>query len=304
MPLNRARYSCLVILLTAALFISGCTSPPASRTTPAEDDSLTIMTSFYPVYIIAINVCQDVPGVRVINLTKPQTGCLHDYQLTPEDVKTLEQADAFIINGAGMESFLDQIIKQQPNLKIITASKGIDLLKDSGSEEANPHVWVSPEYAIKQVINVGEGLAAVDPAHAEQYRANAATYATRLEDFRTEMHRELAQIKCRDIVTMHEAFPYFAREFNLHTVAVIEREPGSEPDAATLAATIEAIKKSAVKAVFAEPQYPTNAAEAIARETSAKVYILDPSVSGSMSPDAYIKIMQKNLITLKEALNQ
>jgi zinc transport system substrate-binding protein len=117
------------------------------------------------------------------------------------------------------------------------------------------------------------------------------------------MHEGLKDIQSRDIITFHEAFPYFAREFNLKIVAVIEREPGSEPSAKELAETIDIVKKAKVKALFAEPQYPTKAAEAIARESGAKLYTLDPSVTGPMTADAYVAIMEKNLAELRKALN-
>ena len=114
--------------------------------------------------------------------------------------------------------------------------------------------------------------------------------------------KSLDNVKNRDIVTFHEAFPYFAKEFNLNIVGVIEREPGSEPSAKELQETIEQVKKLKVKALFAEPQYPAKAAETIAKETGSKVYTLDPVVTGPMDADAYINIMDSNLKILEEAL--
>jgi zinc transport system substrate-binding protein len=118
------------------------------------------------------------------------------------------------------------------------------------------------------------------------------------------MHQIIDGSSNRDIITFHEAFPYFAREFNLNIAAVIDREPGSEPSAAELARTIEIIKETGAKVIFAEPQYPAKSAETIARETGVKIYILDPAATGELEPDAYIKTMEKNMDTLREALNQ
>jgi len=263
---------------------------------------LTIVTSFYPVYIATINVAGDVPGVKVINMTQPATGCLHDYQLKPDDLKTLSEAQIFVVNGAGMETFMDKVTSQLPNLKIIEASKGIPLIKGDGEDE-NPHVWVSISNTVQQVKNIGQQLAELDPEHAAQYITNTNVYVDKLEALRARMHQALDGAGKRDIITFHEAFPYFAREFNLNVVAVIEREPGSEPGPAELAGTIEIIQKSGIKAMFTEPQYPAKAAEVIARETGAKLFILDPAVTGPMEPDAYLKIMEANMKTLEEALN-
>lgn len=294
----------IALLVATTIFLSACQgqTPPAPKKSTTSK-TLTITTSFYPMYIATINIAKDVPGVKVINITQPTTGCLHDYQLKPDDLKILGEAQILIINGAGMESFMGKLFEQQPNLKIVDASKGIPLIKGDGNEEENPHVWVSISNAIQQVKNIGLQLAVIDPDHAAQYSANTTAYVDKLEAFRIKMHQALDGAKKRDIITFHEAFPYFAREFNLNIIAVIEREPGSAPSAAELADTIETVKKSKIKALFAEPQYPAKAAETIARETGAKVYILDPVVTGPMEPDAYLKTMESNMKTLVEALN-
>jgi zinc transport system substrate-binding protein len=292
-----------MLMISLAIFVSGGFNQNSVQA-KSEDNRLTIVTSFYPMYVQTINVVKDVKGVNVVNMTKPQTGCLHDYQLTPDDLKTLEKARVFVVNGAGMEAFLDKVIKQMPQLKIVEASRGITLIKGDGEEGDNPHVWVSISHAIQQVQNIGNQLAKIDPAHGAQYRKNAAAYIKKLEALKEKMHQGLDGIKNRNIITFHEAFPYFAQEFKLKIVAVIEREPGSEPSAQELAETIETVRKSKVKGLFAEPQYPAKAAQMIARETGIKVSVLDPAVTGEANGDinAYLKVMEKNLKSLQGAL--
>ena len=289
------------LLASLCLLLTGCGSTNTAG--GGKDGSFHIVTSFYPMYVATINITQGVDGVTVTNMTKPQTGCLHDYQLMTEDMKTLEKADAFVINGAGMESFLDKIVEQQKNLKIIDASKGIELLKDD--DEENPHVWLSVTDAILQVKNIAEQLKAADPKHADAYEKNAAAYIKKLEALKAEMHAELDTVPNKDIVTFHEAFPYFAKEFGLNIISVVEREPGTEPTPAELQETIEQVKKLPVKVLFTEPQYSPSAAETIARETGAKIYTLDPVVTGEANDEAinaYIDTMKKNMKTLKTAL--
>ena len=289
------------LLASLCLLLTGCGSTNTAG--GGKDGSFHIVTSFYPMYVATINITQGVDGVTVTNMTKPQTGCLHDYQLMTEDMKTLEKADAFVINGAGMESFLDKVVEQQKNLKIIDASKGIELLKDD--DEENPHVWLSVTDAILQVKNIAEQLKAADPKHADAYEKNATAYIKKLEALKAEMHAELDTVPNKDIVTFHEAFPYFAKEFGLNIISVVEREPGTEPTPAELQATIEQVKKLPVKVLFTEPQYSPSAAETIARETGAKIYTLDPVVTGEANDqalNAYIDTMKKNMETLKTAL--
>ncbi|MEI6033486.1 MAG: zinc ABC transporter substrate-binding protein [Verrucomicrobiae bacterium] len=262
-----------------------------------------ILTSFYPMYVSTLNVVGDMPGVNVTCLTEPFVGCLHDYSLTAGDMKRLAGAEIFVANGAGMESFVDKAVKQSPSLKVVEASKGIKL-----AFEDNPHIWVGISGAIQQVKNIASGLAKADPEHAEQYRKNAAAYVAKLDALRREMHAALDGLKSRDIVTFHEAFPYFASEFKLNIVGVIEREPGAAPNPKELAETIDLVRKQKVHALFAEPQYPSGSAEVIERETGVPVSILDPVVTGPREPDkardAYLTAMRKNLGVLRKALSE
>jgi len=301
--LNRRKSLLVMVLIWALVLLGGC---GGNKSEPSAADGgekkITIVTSFYPMYIMALNVTAGVPDIELTNLTGPQTGCLHDYQLSPNDVKTLQGADIFIINGAGAESFLDKAVKQQPDLKIVTATRGMKLIAGEGETGTNPHVWVSIAGAIQEVKNISSQLSELDPAHAAQYQKNSEAYIAKLESLRQEMHKQLDPLPNRNMVSFHEAFPYFAEEFKLKIVAVVEREPGSEPSAAELAETIELVRSAGVRALFIEPQYPAGAADIIAKDTGAKVYTLDPAVTGPDTPDAYLNIMKENLTTLKEAL--
>ncbi|HEX9059999.1 MAG TPA: metal ABC transporter substrate-binding protein [Clostridia bacterium] len=305
--MHKNSFKLLLLILITVIILSGCSMGSADLKVSTNNDTLkkfTIVTSFYPMYLSTINITKGVEGIHVVNMTKPQTGCLHDYQLTPEDLKTLEKADAFVVNGAGMEAFLDKAIKQQPSLKLIEASRGINLIKDEKGEP-NPHVWVSVSNAIIQVKNIADQLSSIDKSNAAKYKENSLEYIKKLEALRDKMHQTLDGVKNRDIITFHEAFPYMAKEFNLNISAVIEREPGTEPSPKELEATIKIVKESKSKALFAEPQYSLKAAEAIARETGATIYTLDPAVTGDAKPDsynAYIDIMERNLDSLQKAL--
>lgn len=310
----------LLILIMLSVILTACDGSRRRNIDAIDEAETLIVTSFYPMYIFTSNIVKDVKGIRVINMTEPQTGCLHDYQLVPSDMKVLEKADLFVINGAGMESFLDKVISQLPNLKIIEASKGIELLveghehrhdgeheqndHDSHEDGVNPHVWVSISKAIEEVQNITEALIQIDEDNRDAYQKNSEEYIQRLENIKAEMHYELKDIRIKDVITFHEAFSYFAKEFGLNIVSVVEREPGSEPSARELAETIKIIEELDVKILLVEPQYSASAAEIIANETGAKIYLLDPVVTGSndASLDSYEVAMRENLKVLLEAL--
>lgn len=289
--------SLALIVLTFAL--SGCGSDKKN------DGNLKIVTSFYPIYLDVINITRGVSGVEVVNLTPPQTGCLHDYQLTPEDMKTLETADIFVVNGLGMESFLDKVTEAHPDLKIINASDSPEIVPIMENGVPNPHVWMSITYSIQQVKNILSKLSEFDPERADKYRRHALEYIDELTTLRDEIHISLTMLPNKDIVTFHEAFPYFAAEFGLKIAATIEREPGTEPTPQELAETIEKINALPVKVIFTEPQYSPKAAETIARETGAQIFTLDPIVTGEAKPENlldYTDRMLANTLTLVKAL--
>lgn len=313
----------LPIILAAMLIFSSCSTPGTENMNVSpEKDNLTIVTSFYPMYIFTKNITKDIDGVKVVNMAEPKTGCLHDYQMTPADMKKVERADIMVINGAGLESFIDKIIKDRPKLKVIEASKGIELLEDSShsheDEDArheedehehhhhsvNAHVWVSISGAIDEVKNIGEQLANVDPDNAEKYLRNTEEFVKKLEAQKEKMLSALKDIENKNIVTFHEAFPYFAKEFDLNIVEVIESEEGSTPSAGELADKIKKIKQSNVKALFSEAHSVANIVQTVSKETGIRVYELDPIVTGTEEPDldAYIETMDKNLNVLLEAL--
>lgn len=125
----------LVLLLTGA----GLTQLYVKEETKQQDSELTVVTSFYPMYIAAMNVIGDTPGVDLQNLSEPQTGCLHDYQLTPADMKLLSGADVFIVNGGGIESFLSDVAADYKNLSIVNACEGLNLLSEEDEGEEHTH---------------------------------------------------------------------------------------------------------------------------------------------------------------------
>lgn len=295
----------LLLALAMLLVSGGC----AAQETP---ETMKIVTTFYPMYVFALNVADGIEGVTVQNMADQSVGCLHDYQLQTRDMVALESAGALVINGGGMEQFMDKVISLRADLPVIDASAGIDMLPadghadndghDGADELLNAHVWLDPELAAAQVDHIGEGLAAADPAHADAYRANAAAYADRLRALDAELGALLAPVAGEKIVTFHEAFPYFARAYGIEIAGVIEHEPGEEPGTREVADTCDLVASLGIRALFVEPQYPQKAAETIARETGAGLYTLDPVVSGDGTKESYETIMRENARVLLEAL--
>ena len=271
-------------------------------TSAALAEPVTVVCSFYPLRVFAENVLKDVPDVTLETLAPAGTGCLHDFQLLPGDLRALAGAKCLIINGAGMEDqFLPLLQKEMSELPIVDCSAGIALIEED--EGPNPHIWLSALNARQMVLNMGEQLAALLPGHAEQIAANTEAYAERLSRLHEELTEHLKNLASRDIVTFHEAYPYFAEEFGLNVVASVCVEPDEAPSPRMIAETVEKIRSYALCPLFSEPGVTSDALEVIARETNQPVYELSPITDGDGTADAYEAGMRKNVETLIKALS-
>ncbi len=297
-------FALLLVLLLVSL--SGCGAA-------AEDVS--VMATFYPVFILAENVLDGVEGVSLSSMTPPGTGCLHDYQLLTSDMRALAKAQALLINGAGMEAFLPDVTGQFPDLTVIDCSVGVDLIAEEEDEdedhdhghehgEYNAHIWLAPENAIQMVKDIRDGLSALLPDQAGRISDNAEAYIARLSALDAELRAAIEPLSRKEIVTFHEAFPYFARAYGLEVKAVVALEPDEPVSPRMLKEVIDKVKAAGNPPLFSEPQYESAALRTVALETGAPVYELDPLVTGDGAKTAYEDVMRKNLSVLLEALGE
>ena len=281
---------------------------------PAASLGETIVTSFYPIWLLALNLADGVPELEVRNLAAPGTGCLHDYQLQTGDMKVLSEADLFLVNGAGMESYLDHVFSAFPDLPVAEAAAGIPLLTETDTltigeneddGEINAHIWLSAANAAVMAENLAKAMEAQFPDRQEKIEDNRKALQARLLALDQELREGLSGLPRKGIITFHEAFPYFARAYGLDIVAVVNREPGETLTPAQLAQLAEAIVALDAPPLFVEPQYEDLSARTLAAETGAAIYTLDPVVTGpeeDVPPDYYETVMRRNMETLREAL--
>ena len=300
----------IVILLILAIWII-IVLLIASMVETKRDEKINITTSFYPMYVAALNITDGIEGVEVTNLTKGTTTCLHEYSLTTEEMVSLVDSDVLVINGAGMEGFLSNVISNYSNLEIIDSSKGIEFIEmechhnhdhEHDEEIYNSHIFVSIENYIKQIENITEGLVRIDEANSEKYLNNSREYINKLEELKKDIEDVVSKIENKNIVVYHESFDYFAKEFVLNVVTKIEKEHGEAASASEIVHIVKEIKEHNVKCIFVETGYNASIANTIAKEANVKVYELNPVTSGKNNKDEYIKIMRANLEVIKEAL--
>ena len=288
------RYLFLLIIL----FITGCTD----KTEVIEDNSFDIVTSFYPIYVFTENIVKDIPGVIVTNMTANHYGCIHDYSLTTTDMKLINKSDAFVINGLGLEGFLEKTYEMKNDLEIIDSSKGISTLQENFSDGDNEHIWLSISDAIFQVKNICDGLVALDSKNADAYIENANRYVEKLEKLRNELREKMYGYDDLKIVTSNEAFSYLAEDFDFEIVSAIEKEEGVSPTSKEIKEIINDIKENDIKNIFIEKDVSTKIIETIADESGAKIVILDTITSGDGKDSDYEERMRKNIETIKESL--
>jgi len=293
---------------------------PAWETQAQEKRRLQILTSIPPLYSWAINIAGDRAEVQ--NLLPPNVGP-HDYQFRPRDLRKIQNADIILLNGLGLESWFSRVITaNDPGAlkKVVEVVSGIPtnsliyelpVLHLEGGENtdphshggaANPHLWLDPLLARHAVSNLLAAMQRADPTNAAFYATNAAAYQERLQRLDEGIRTELARLGRREIVTFHDAFPYFCRRYDLKLVGVIEEVPGSSPSPRYLAELSQVIRQKQVSAIFVEPQFEVRLARQLALDLGIGVAILDTLETGRLEAFAYEEGMRANLKALQQSL--
>lgn len=261
-----------------------------------------IAATTLPVYEFTTLLCQDT-DITVGRLVTESVSCLHDYTLQVSQMRMIESAQTVVISGAGLENFLTDALDSAAS--VIDASAGTHIHSaehdhDEGGHdhENDPHIWLSPENAKAMAQNICVGLAENYPEYADTFAANLDTLLTKLDALQAYGEATLSQLSCRELVTFHDGFAYFAESFDLEILRAVEEESGSEASASELKEMILLVEDHQLPAIFTEINGSVSAADVIRAETGAAVYSLDMAMAGS----SYFEAMYHNIDTLKEAL--
>lgn len=297
------RHRLLIFLLAATLSLPGLTAcgGAAQRT----EGKIRVVTTFLPMYLFAANVAGDAAEVQ--NLVPPGAGG-HSYQFTPEDVARVSRADVVVKNGLGMELWLDNLLESagKKELLVIDTSVGTETIpaepKEPEGGPIDPHIWLDPVLAIRQVENIRDGLIQKDPRNQAVYQGNAGRFINRLSQLDEDVREQVSGFRSRDYVAFHAAFSYFGRRYGLNQVAVLQETPGKEPSPRYLAQVATLVKAKGIKALFIEPQFSPRLAQALAADLGLELLTLDPLETGELRPDYYEEVMRRNTANLARAL--
>lgn len=283
-----------LLLAALCLTLSGCGQEQV------ETARLTIVTTTYPVYLLACSVTEGVEGVRVERLNTGEASCLHDYTLSMNDMRLLEEADAVALSGAGLEEFMEDALATSEAF-VIDCSTGVELLENLSHhhEEAeagdghdhghwDPHYWLDLENVRIMAGNLSAEVQKLDPEHAGEYAANAAETDETLLRCKKEAEALLEQYlpeRVPGLITFHDGFQYFAKAFDLPLLESIEEEAGSEASAKEIVEITELVKEKNLPVIFTEVNGSAATANAIARETGCRVVPLSMLMDGVEADD-------------------
>lgn len=293
----------------ALAVVSACSGDAGGAT--ADEGRLTVSAAFYPLQYAASRIGGD--RVEVTSLTRPGAEP-HDVELTPRQVAQVAGAD-LVVYEKGFQPAVDEAVRDQAKESAldVSAAARLDLQSagdghehESGSEHAehaatDPHFWLDPMRYADVGDAIADQLAGRDPDHAAAYRANATAFRADLTALDAEFRTGLESCRVKDLVTAHAAFGYLAEAYGLHQEGITGLDPEAEPNPAELAAVADHIRETGATTVYAETLVSEDVARTLARETGARLAVLDP-VEGITSASAgrdYLSVMRANLATLR-----
>lgn len=290
------------------IFLCLALGPPAPPAGAAPAGRMVVVASFYPLFEFA----REVGGDRVVARNVVPAGVApHDYEPTPRDIAAIHGAGVLIYNGAGFEPWVPRLLPQLSDRVIrVNATAGLPLTTvaaGAGRGRADPHVWLDPLLAQRQVGLILAGLLRADPAGRAAYTANAAAYQARLGGLHARIEQTLAPCRTRVFVATHAAFRYFAARYQLTQISISGLEPEQEPSPAKMREILALVRRHRVRVIYSETLVSPRVAAAIAREVGAKTMVLNPLEGLTPAEQRrgrdYVSIMEENLRNLAAGLD-
>jgi manganese/iron transport system substrate-binding protein len=298
-PLRAALAALAALALGLAACQGGITAPSGGR--------LTVVASTTVFADLVANVGGDLVSVTAL---VPKNGDVHTFEPRPSDVVAVARARLLVMNGLGLDNWLEQTIRNASAqgtklLKLGEGLPGVALLPGETAATENPHLWMDVVYAEGYVDRIATALAQVDPAHAALYRQRASAYLAQLKALDTQIRGQVAALPeaNRRIVTFHDAFPYYARAYGITVVGTAVQAPGQEPSAQYTSRLIDAIRSEHVRAIFSEAQFPAKLVDELSAETGVRVVanLYDGSL-GDPPVTSYIEMMRWDTQQIVDAL--
>ena len=294
------KYIIIAIVVLAIIAVLVILNINKNNRTNKDDEAVKIVTSFYPMYIIAENITDGAENIELVNMADVNVGCLHDYTLTTEDMKKVENADIFIMNGLGMESFIEKILTSNQDMNIIDSSTEAQnvILSEDG---VNAHIWTSIDNYILQVKYISKELINKNQENAEVYQKNTDEYVQKLEELKNDFENNLQNLDGEKAICLNEAFEYLGQELGIEMTTIATDHEESTMSADMLSSIIDKVKQENIQIIIVDKNDNKANAETIANEIGAQILELNSGLTGKLVKDAYINQMRENLNILESA---
>ena len=295
------KYIIIAVVVIAIIAVLVILNINKNNRTNKDDEAVKIVTSFYPMYIIAENITDGAENIELVNMADVNVGCLHDYTLTTEDMKKVENADIFIMNGLGMESFIEKILTSNQDMNIIDSSTEAQnvILSEDG---VNAHIWTSIDNYILQVKYISKELINKNQENAEVYQKNTDEYVQKLEELKNEFETKLQNLDGKKAICLNEVFEYMGQELGMEMTTIATDHEESTMSADMLSSIIDKVKQENIQIIIIDKNDNKANAETIANETGAKILELNSGMTGEFDKDAYINQMRENLNVLEKSI--
>lgn len=289
----------LVFAAVSVLLLASCTTPSAQG-----DDRLRVVASMS----IIADLAERVVGEHaMVTSLVPIGGDPHLHEPSPSDARQLQHADLVLVNGAGLEPWLDALLAGSGHEAVYLSEQLGDVVELDEDGQLDPHLWMAPPFAAVYVETISARLAELDPANADTYRSNAAAFLEELAALDHELEESLARIPQdrRVLVTSHDAYRYFADHYGLEVVAVVGVSTEEEPSAARVRSVVDSIRRHDIPTVFVETTINPAVMERIALDADVEVgrplYGDSVGEQGTQA-DNYVGMMRANVDALVEGL--
>jgi len=302
---SQVKLAIISIIITIPLISFVVFSSDSKQFEKTNESKLQVISSFYPLHEFSQNVGKEKVDAKLLVPVGIEP---HDWEPTIKDVQQMQKSNLIIINGIGFENWVDKLYEMNYQGVIVDTSNGIiknmdkesPIYEEHHNESGDPHIWLNPVFAKIQVQNIADAFSNSDPENRQYFQENAANYINELDLLDSKIRDELSRCNY-DFIAFHDAFSYFADEYDLtqHTV-ISSYEPHAEPTAKTLENVINKAKQLNLKVIFTEETADPKTSQVIANEIGGKILVLSPlEISGD---GTYISKMTENLNHLKEAL--
>lgn len=283
----------ILVVLILLLLVGFIYWRNVNKVSKVDDKNIEIVTSFYPMYIITQNITEGANNIELVNMADVNVGCLHDYTLTTSDMKKIESADIFVINGLGMESFLDKVIEARNDLEVVDSSRNINnVIVDENIN--NPHIWTDLNNYILQIENISNALQEYDLNNAEIYKENTSKYIEKIKSLQKEYNEKLQDLNNKKAICLNEAFEYLGQDLGINMTSIRTDHEESSMSAEMLKNLIDKANNEEINMIIIDKNDNKSNAETIANETGAKIYELNSGLTGNLEKDAFVNQMKEN----------